>query len=104
MQLLRTAVAAVCVLSMSSAAWKAAAAEAFPTRPIRLIVPVPPGGGADFVARGYAARLTESLGQQVVVDNRAGGNGNIGMDIAAKDRSRCETWRRRRSLRGRART
>ena len=60
------------------------AAETFPSRPIRLIVPVPPGGGADFVARGYAQRLTESLGQQVVVDNRGGAAGIIAMDAVAK--------------------
>lgn len=59
-------------------------AQPFPSRPIRLIVPVPPGGGADFVARGYAARLTESLGQQVVVDNRGGAAGIIAMDAVAK--------------------
>jgi tripartite-type tricarboxylate transporter receptor subunit TctC len=61
-----------------------AAAESFPARPIRLIVPVPPGGGADFVARGYAQRLTETLGQQVVVDNRGGAAGIIAMDAVAK--------------------
>jgi tripartite-type tricarboxylate transporter receptor subunit TctC len=60
------------------------AAETFPSRPIRLIVPVPPGGGADFVARGYAQRLSESLGQQVVVDNRGGAAGIIAMDAVAK--------------------
>ena len=65
----------------SAPAW---AAESFPNRPIRLIVPVPPGGGADFVARGYAQRLTESLGQQVVVDNRGGAAGIIAMEAVAK--------------------
>jgi tripartite-type tricarboxylate transporter receptor subunit TctC len=63
---------------------RAAGAEAFPTKPIRFIVPVPPGGGADFVARAYASRLTESLGQQVVVDNRGGAAGIIAMEAVAK--------------------
>jgi len=66
-------------LSMS-----AAAAESFPNKPIRLIVPVPAGAGADFVARAYAQRLTATLGQQVVVDNRGGASGIIAMDAVAK--------------------
>ena len=49
-------------------------AQPYPARALRFIVPVPPGGGADTVARLLAPRLTELLGQQVVVDNRAGGN------------------------------
>ncbi|HEX2824894.1 MAG TPA: tripartite tricarboxylate transporter substrate binding protein [Burkholderiales bacterium] len=62
----------------------AGAADNFPIRPLRLIVPVPPGGGADFVARGYAQLLTQSLGQQVVVDNRGGAAGIIAMEAVAK--------------------
>lgn len=62
----------------------AQAADTFPSRPLRLIVPVPPGGGADFVARGYAQLLTQSLGQQVVVDNRPGGVFTVGSEIVAK--------------------
>jgi tripartite-type tricarboxylate transporter receptor subunit TctC len=58
--------------------------ERFPSKPIRLIVPVPPGGGADFVARGYAARVSETLGQQIVVDNRGGAAGIIAMEAVAK--------------------
>ena len=56
----------------------------FPVKPIRLIVPVPPGGGADFVARTYAAQLTKAFGQQGVVDNRGGAAGIIAMDAVAK--------------------
>jgi tripartite-type tricarboxylate transporter receptor subunit TctC len=60
------------------------AADAFPSRPVRLIVPYAAGGGADIVARSIAQKLGESWGQQVVVDNRAGASGNIGTEIAAK--------------------
>jgi tripartite-type tricarboxylate transporter receptor subunit TctC len=61
-----------------------ASAQSFPNKPIRLIVPVPAGAGADFVARAYAQRLTATLGQQVVVDNRGGASGIIAMDAVAK--------------------
>jgi len=56
----------------------------FPNKPIRMIVPFAPGGASDFVGRILQPRLTELLGQQIVVDNRAGASGNIGMDAAAK--------------------
>jgi len=59
-------------------------AQHYPNKPIRLIVPVPPGGGADFVARAYASRLGDALGQQVVVDNRGGAAGIIAMEATAK--------------------
>ena len=59
-------------------------AQEFPVKPIRLVVPVPPGGGADFVARSYAMQLTKAFGQQVVVDNRGGAAGIIAMDAVAK--------------------
>ena len=75
----------LCALAASSGAPGAErSGDAFPARPIRFIVPVPPGGGADFVARGYAARLTEAFGQQVVVDNRGGAAGIIAMEAVAK--------------------
>lgn len=56
----------------------------YPEKPIRLIVPYTPGGTADMLARTLGQKLTESLGQQVIVDNRPGAGGNIGADIAAK--------------------
>ena len=61
-----------------------AAADEYPNRPIRLIIPFPPGGSNDVVGRLVARHLSDVLGQQVFVDNRGGAGGTIGTDIAAK--------------------
>ncbi len=62
----------------------AAAADAYPAKPIRFVVAFPPGGGTDIIARSIAQKLAERIAQQVVVDNRPGAGGNIGTDIVAK--------------------
>ena len=80
-QLLLPAIVAV---AAALPAVEALAQGAYPTRAIRMIVPFPAGGGYDFMARNIGQRLHEAWGQPVVVENRAGANGNIGSDIAAK--------------------
>ena len=67
-----------------AAQFAAAQTETYPGRPVRLIVAFPPGGSVDVVARQVAPRLSESLGQPVVVDNRSGASGNIGTELAAR--------------------
>jgi tripartite-type tricarboxylate transporter receptor subunit TctC len=61
-----------------------AVAQGYPSRPVRLIVPYPPGGSTDFIARPVAERLTERLGQPFVMDNRGGAATVIGAEIAAR--------------------
>jgi tripartite-type tricarboxylate transporter receptor subunit TctC len=77
----RTALAAA---ALAALALSARAQPAWPTRPLRLIVPYPPGGVSDVIARALAEKLAAQIGQPVVVENKAGASGTIGMDALAK--------------------
>jgi tripartite-type tricarboxylate transporter receptor subunit TctC len=72
------------ILLIAFAGWAHAAETGYPLRPVRLIVPWPPGGGADVIARVISQKLSAELGQQVVVDNRGGASTIIGMDLLAR--------------------
>ena len=72
------------LLALACCASTDALAQAYPAKPVRLVLPFPPGGGTDVVGRLLAQKLGQALGQQVIVDNRAGAGGRIGTDLVAK--------------------
>jgi len=80
-ELIRTSLAVGLGVSSAQAFAQAAA---WPSKPIRLVVPYPPGGSSDIIARAIAQPLSEALKQTVIVDNKAGANGNLGADLVAK--------------------
>jgi tripartite-type tricarboxylate transporter receptor subunit TctC len=82
MDLIKTALAliAACLVGAASPAL----AQDYPARPIRFVVPYPPGGGTDVIARIVQPRLTEALGQPIVIENRGGAGGAVGTEVAAK--------------------
>jgi len=82
----RILLAAWLCLGLVLAAALPAAAESYPSRPIRLIVPYPPGGSADVMGRLIAAAMSKPLGQNVVVENKGGASGNIAAQLVAKSR------------------
>ena len=77
---LACAVAALAALSLPARAQ----AQDYPSKPIRYIVPFPPGGSSDFIARAIAPHMAEKMGQPIVVENRPGAGGMLGVDIVAK--------------------
>ena len=77
----RTLLGSSLALGLTSPAWSK---NAWPERPIRIIVPYAPGGSSDIIARAISQPLSEALGQSVIVENKAGANGNLGADIVAK--------------------
>ena len=74
----------ISVLGLLLGAAPFAMAQGYPTKPIRLVVPYPPGGPTDFAGRAVSAKLTELLGQQMVVDNRPGAGTVIGSELIAR--------------------
>jgi len=75
---------AIALAAVSAGLTLPAFAQEYPTKSIRMVVPFPAGGGSDIVARVLAQRLTATLGQTMVADNRAGASGNIAAEIVAK--------------------
>ena len=81
------------ICAILAALWSVpAAAQNYPARPIRFIVPLAPAGAGDIVARTVAAKLSELWGQQIVIDNRPGANTIIGTDLVAKSKPDGYTW------------
>src|SRR5260221_14068772 len=78
--IIRKLAIAVAALAVASTAL----AQPYPSKPIKIIVPYPPGGTSDILARSVGQKLTETLGQVVVVENKPGATGNIGADFVAK--------------------
>lgn len=77
-QLLASSAAAIATAGLP------AHAQSFPNKPLKIIVPYPPGGSSDIIARAISQPLSDSLGQPVIVENRPGANGNLGADLVAK--------------------
>ncbi|MDO8598229.1 MAG: tripartite tricarboxylate transporter substrate binding protein [Sulfuricaulis sp.] len=75
-------VVSLCVAGV--AVWQPAHAQSYPAKPIRLIIPYPPGGGVDAIMRPFAQHLSARLGQQIIIDNRGGAGGSIAMETTAR--------------------
>ncbi|MGA0569141.1 Bug family tripartite tricarboxylate transporter substrate binding protein [Variovorax sp. VNK109] len=83
---LATAISATAIAAFGglAAAPAPAMAQAFPSKPIRIVVPYPPGGSSDIIARAISQGLSEALGQSVIVENKPGANGNLGAEFVAR--------------------
>jgi tripartite-type tricarboxylate transporter receptor subunit TctC len=81
---MKLTIAGVVATALAVGMQPAAVAQNYPTKTIRIVAPFAPGGGTDFIARVVAQKLTETLGQQVIVDNRPGAGGALGAEIGAK--------------------
>src|SRR4051812_10093073 len=81
-----------CLTAITTFHFRNAAAQSFPEKPIRIVVPFAPGGPTDVVARLMGVKFTEAWGQQVVVENRGGAGGNIGMGLGAHANPDGYTW------------
>ncbi len=79
-----TLVRCILMIALATAPWGAALAQAYPAKPVRMIIPFPPGGPTDLMGRMAADRLSRAWGVQVVADNRGGAGGNIGTELCAK--------------------
>ena len=79
-----SSLALLAALAVPYCASTSAVAQTYPVKPIRLVLPYPPGGGSDTIGRPLAQKMSEGLGQQVVVENRGGAGGNIGMEAVAR--------------------
>jgi len=90
--MIRNALASALALTACCLPAAGFAADAWPTRPIRMIVPFPPGGGTDTFARPLSVKLGEQLGQQVIIDNRGGAGGTLGAALAARANPDGYTW------------
>src|SRR3954463_7062398 len=81
---LRIACGLVAVVAALVTGYGAAFAQAFPTKPVRVIFPFPPGGPTDLLGRAVAQKLSDQMGQQFIADTRPGAGGNLGLELAAK--------------------
>lgn len=79
-----SAAVAACLVLISAGSVREAQAQSYPSKPIRLVVPYPPGGTTDILTRLVGQKLTEAWGQQVIIDNRAGASGNIGAEAVVR--------------------
>ena len=81
---MRTLTRFLTVASLATAVCASAFAQSWPTKPVRFIVPYPPGGTSDILARTIGDKLGTALGQTIVVENKPGANGNVGAEFVAK--------------------